>query len=267
MILAIRSDERPLVRVLAIIPARRGATRLHDKPLRLLGGQPLVLRVWERVSSLAVADQVVVATDDAAVVDVIESVGGVAVLTRSDHPSGTDRVAEVARRAEFAGADVLLNIQGDEPFIDDAAVRGALSIVTGGFAPIGTAAVQAAPDVLDAPDCVKVVCDDAGRALYFSRASIPFLRDAVDGAVRDKLVRQHLGIYAYSREALQRWVALPVHPLEQVERLEQLRPLAAGLAIGVANAAAVEFGGIDTEEDLMRANAHWTSIYEVRSPA
>jgi len=255
------------VRVLAIIPARRGATRLRDKPLRLLGGQPLVLRVWERVSSLAVADQVVVATDDAAVADVIEAAGGLAVLTRSDHPSGTDRVAEVARRAEFGDAEVLLNIQGDEPFIDEAAMRGALSIVTSGFAPIGTAAVPASPDALDAPDCVKVVCDDAGRALYFSRAPIPFLRDDVDGAVRDTLIRQHLGIYAYSREALQRWISLPVHPLEQVERLEQLRPLAAGLAIGVAAAAAVEFGGIDTETDLMRANAHWTSIYEVRSPA
>jgi len=253
--------------VLAIIPARRGATRLHDKPLRLLGGQPLVLRVWERVSSLGVADQVIVATDDAAVADVIVAAGGLAALTRSDHPSGTDRVAEVARRAEFANAEVLLNIQGDEPFVDEAAVRGALSIVTGGFAPIGTAAVQASRDVLDAPDCVKVVCDDAGRALYFSRAPIPFLRDAVDVALRDTLVRQHLGIYAYSREALQRWVALPVHPLEQVERLEQLRPLAAGLAIGVANAATVEFGGIDTEADLMRANAHWMSNYEVRSPA
>jgi len=253
--------------VLAIIPARRGSTRLRDKPLRLLGGQPLVLRVWDRVSSLAVADQVVVATDDAAVADAIEAAGGTAVLTRSDHPSGTDRVAEVARRAEFADAEVLLNIQGDEPFIDEAAVRGAVSIVTGGFAPIGTVSVRVSPNALVAPDCVKVVCDDAGRALYFSRAPIPFLRDAVDGAVRDTLVRQHLGIYAYSREALQRWVSLPVHPLEQVERLEQLRPLAAGLAIGVATAAAVEFGGIDTEADLMRANAHWTSIYEVRSPA
>lgn len=255
------------MRVLAIIPARRGATRLRDKPLRLLGGKPLIVRVWERVSSLTIADQVVVATDDSTVADVIEAAGGTAVLTRADHPSGTDRVAEVARRAEFADADVLLNIQGDEPFIDESAVRGAVSIVTSGFAPIGTVAVPASPEALGAPDCVKVVCDDAGRALYFSRAPIPFLRDAVDGAVRDTLVRQHLGIYTYSRDALQRWVALPVHPLEQVERLEQLRPLAAGIAIGVATATAVEFGGIDTEADLMRANAHWMSNYDVRSPA
>ena len=255
------------MRVLAIIPARRGATRLRDKPLRLLGGEPLILRVWERVSSLGVASGVVVATDDQTVADVIRGAGGTAVLTRADHPSGTDRVAEVACRPEFADADVLLNVQGDEPFIDESAMRGAVAVVTGGFAPIGTAAVPVTADALAAPDCVKVVCDDSGHALYFSRAPIPFLRDASDTAIRDRLVRQHLGIYAYSREALERWVSLPVHPLEQVERLEQLRPLAAGIAIGVAPADPVEIGGIDTEADLMRANAHWESIYAGRRSA
>ncbi len=255
------------MRVLAIIPARRGATRLRDKPLRLLGGKPLIVRVWERVTSLGVADDVVVATDDDAVLAAIEAAGGQAVLTRADHPSGTDRVAEVAARAEFADADVVLNVQGDEPFIDETAVRGAVALVTSGAAPIGTAAVPVSPDALAAPDCVKVVCDDQGRALYFSRAPIPFLRDAMDAGVRDQLVRQHLGIYAYTRAALLRWVSLPVHPLEQVERLEQLRPLAAGLAIGVAAADPVAVGGIDTEADLVRANAHWESIYAVRSPA
>ena len=255
------------MRVLAIIPARRGATRLRDKPLRLLGGKPLIVRVWERVSSLDLADAVIVATDDDAVLAAIETAGGQAVLTRADHPSGTDRVAEVAGRAEYADADVLLNVQGDEPFIDETAVRGALALVTSGVTPIGTAALPVTPDALMAPDCVKVVCDDHGRALYFSRAPIPFLRDAADAAVRNTLVRQHLGIYAYTREALQRWVSLPVHPLEQVERLEQLRPLAAGFPIGVATAEPVVMGGIDTEADLVRANAHWESIYEVRSPA
>jgi 3-deoxy-manno-octulosonate cytidylyltransferase (CMP-KDO synthetase) len=228
---------------------------------------PLIRRVWERVTSLAIADAVVVATDDAAIIDVIRAAGGDAVLTRADHPSGTDRIAEVAARAEYADADVLLNVQGDEPFIDESAIRGAVGVVTTGFAPIGTAAVPVAAAALDAPDCVKVVCDDAGRALYFSRAPIPYLRDAADAAVRDTLVRQHLGIYAYTRAALAQWVSLPVHPLEQIERLEQLRPLAAGLAIGVATAAPVAVGGIDTEADLVRANAHWESIYEVRSLA
>ncbi|MCC7053824.1 MAG: 3-deoxy-manno-octulosonate cytidylyltransferase [Gemmatimonadaceae bacterium] len=255
------------MRVLAIIPARRGATRLHDKPLRLLGGSPLVVRVWERVVGLDVAQRTVVATDDAEIVEIIERAGGTAVLTRADHASGTDRVAEVAARPEFADADVILNIQGDEPFIDELAVRGAVQVVVSGAAPIGTAAVPVAPDALGRPDCVKVVCADDGRALYFSRAPIPFLRDASDASVLAPLVRQHLGIYAYTRDALRRWVALPLHPLEQVERLEQLRPLAAGIPIGVASAAPVPVGGIDTEDDLVRANAHWDSIHAVRSPA
>lgn len=253
--------------VLAIIPARRAATRLPDKPLRLLGGSPLILRVWQRVLALGVADRVVVATDDRDVQIVIESAGGVAVLTRPDHPSGTDRVAEVARLPEFSNASVILNVQGDEPFTDEAAVKGAVEVVTSGRAPIGTAAVPAGHDALTSPDSVKVVCDDHGRALYFSRAPIPFLRDSADSALRDARVRLHLGIYAYTRDALQSWVALPVHPLEQIERLEQLRPLAAGLAIGVAIAAPVAVGGIDTEADLLRANAHWDSIHAVRSPA
>ncbi len=253
--------------VLAIIPARRGATRLPDKPLRLLGGSPLILRVWQRVLALGVADRVVVATDDRDVQNVIESAGGVAVLTRPDHPSGTDRVAEVARIPEFSDASVILNVQGDEPFMGEAAVKGAVEVVTSGRAPIGTAAVPAGHDALTSLDSVKVVCDDHGRALYFSRAPIPFLRDTADRALRDARVRLHLGIYAYTRDALQAWVALPVHPLEQIERLEQLRPLAAGFAIGVAIAAPVPVGGIDTEADLLRANAHWDSIHAVRSPA
>ena len=253
--------------VLAIIPARRGATRLHDKPLRLLGGEPLIVRVWQRVSSLGIADHVVVATDDVTVQEVVRAAGGLAVLTRADHPSGTDRVAEVARRAEFADASVVLNVQGDEPFVDADAIRGAVALVASGRASIGTAAAPASPAVLSSPDCVKVVCDDTGRALYFSRAPIPYLRDRADEAVQHALVRQHLGLYAYTREALESWVRLPVHPLEQVERLEQLRPLAAGVTIGVAMARPVAIGGIDTEADLVRANAHWNTIHTVRSSA
>jgi 3-deoxy-manno-octulosonate cytidylyltransferase (CMP-KDO synthetase) len=142
-----------------------------------------------------------------------------------------------------------------------------LAVVASGRAPIGTAAVPASSAVLAASDCVKVVCADDGRALYFSRAPIPFLREATDTSVRDSLIRQHLGIYAYTVAALQSWVALPVHPLEQVERLEQLRPLAAGLAIGVATVSPVVVGGIDTEADLVRANAYWDTLHAVRSPA
>lgn len=253
--------------VLAVIPARRGATRLPDKPLRLLGGRPLVVRVLERVQGLGVADRVVVATDDEAIRAAVHEAGGEAVLTRADHPSGTDRVAEVARALGLAADAVVLNVQGDEPFVEADAVRGAVAIVREGRAPIGTVAVPADDAILAVPDVVKVVTDDAGRALYFSRAPIPFLRDPADAAQRRPLVRQHLGVYAYRADALQRWVALPPHPLELVEKLEQLRPLAAGLAIGVADAPPPPFGGIDTEADLARANAAWASLTAVPTPA
>ncbi len=245
---------------LIVIPARLGATRLPRKPLRLLGGKPLIVRVWERVSGMRLADQVVVATDSAEVADAVRAAGAEVALTRADHPSGTDRVAEVASKPEYASFNVLVNVQGDEPFIGSEAVSGALSLVTEKKFALATAACSAGPEILANPDVVKVVCEARGRALYFSRAPIPFLRDASDRAMRDGLVKQHLGIYAYSRYALERWVSLPQHPLEQIERLEQLRPLADGIAMGVAIVAPVsDARGIDTEEDLIAANARWSS--------
>jgi 3-deoxy-manno-octulosonate cytidylyltransferase (CMP-KDO synthetase) len=246
---------------LAVIPARLGATRLPRKPLRLLGGAPLVVRVWERVAALGVADRVVVATDSAEVADAAAAAGADVALTRSEHPSGTDRVAEVAARAEYAGAEAVLNVQGDEPFVSAAAVRGALDMVRArGFA-LGTAAVPAGDGARARADVVKVVTADDGRALYFSRAGIPFVRDAADRAAAEALVLQHVGVYAYRPEALARWVALPEHPLERCERLEQLRPLAAGLAIGVALVREPAAPGIDTEADLLDANARWADLH------
>jgi 3-deoxy-manno-octulosonate cytidylyltransferase (CMP-KDO synthetase) len=248
------------MRLLAVIPARLGATRLPRKPLRELGGAPLVVRVWQRVLGLGIADRVVVATDDAEVAAAGARAGAEVVLTRGDHPSGTDRVAEVAARPEFAGYDAVLNVQGDEPFVSGALLAAAANeISVGGFA-LGTVACPAPPEVLASPDVVKVVRADDGRALYFSRAPIPHLRDAgrpADRRLRDGLVVRHVGLYAYTRDALARWVALPVHPLEQVERLEQLRPLAHGLAMGVALVEEPPAPGIDTEADLARANAAW----------
>jgi 3-deoxy-manno-octulosonate cytidylyltransferase (CMP-KDO synthetase) len=242
--------------VLAVIPARLGATRLPRKPLRLLGGLPLVVRVYERVASLEVAKECVVATDAAEIIEACRIHGIPAVLTSSHHPSGTDRVAEVAARPEYAGFDVILNVQGDEPFVSRDALAGAVAVVAEGRAPIGTAAVLADSTILERPDVVKVVCDDYGNALYFSRAPIPFLRDSADAPARASRIRQHVGVYAYAPHALAQWVAWPPHALETIERLEQLRPLAHGLRIGVADVQAVE-GGIDTEEDLARANARW----------
>ena len=246
--------------VLAVIPARLGATRLPHKPLRDLGGAPLVVRVLERVRALGLADRIFVATEAPAVRDVVVAAGGEAVLTSEAHPSGTDRVAEVAALPSMAAYDVIVNVQGDEPFMRGDAMAGAIAMVRDHGFPLGTAAGRRGPEILGDPNCVKVVRADDGRALYFSRAAIPHLREASETAERDALVLQHMGIYAARRDALMRWVALPPHPLELVERLEQLRALAAGLAMGVAVVDAPSWGEVNTEDDLIRANTHWAAL-------
>ena len=250
---------------LAVIPARLGATRLPRKPLRMLGDRPLVVQVWRRVEAMGVAERCVIATDSAEVMRAAGEAGAACVMTREAHPSGTDRVAEVAARPEYATYDVVVNVQGDEPFVPEAAVRGAAGMVTEqGFA-LGTVAVAAGAEILETPHVVKVVRADDGRALYFSRAPIPFLREPSDAGLRDGAVHQHIGVYAYRRDALFRWVALPPHRLERIERLEQLRPLAAGIPMGVATIDAAPPTGIDTEDDLRRANALWPHFLAERS--
>ena len=246
------------MRTLAVIPARLGATRLPRKPLRLLAGLPLIVRVWQRVAELEVAERVVVATDSQEVADVVAQNGGAFAMTGAHHVSGTHRVAEVARRAEFSGFDVVVNVQGDEPFVSRRALLGATRMVTEARFPIGTAAVLATPQILGDPNVVKVVTADDGRALYFSRAPIPFLRDASDAELQRTRTWQHIGVYAYESSALMRWIELPESPLEQIERLEQLRPLAAGMPIGVSLIDEPVRPGIDTEADLERANRDWT---------
>jgi len=246
------------VSILIVIPARLGSTRLPQKPLRLLGGQPLIVRVWQRVSAMRIADRVVIATDSEAVAAAANVAGAEVVMTRADHRSGTDRVAEVAGRPDFAGYDVIVNVQGDEPYVSAESVRGAARIVERRQFPLATAACRATPDILLNPAIVKVVTDVQGRALYFSRAPIPFLREASNGAQRNALLLQHIGVYAYTRDGLDRWVSLPPHPLEIVEHLEQLRPIAEGFAMGVATVAPANAAGIDTEEDLASANARWS---------
>ncbi len=247
---------------LAVIPARLGATRLPRKPLRLLAGVPLVVRVWERVTALGIAGRCVIATDHSAVADAAREAGAECVLTEPDHPSGTDRVAEVVSRPEFRAFDSILNVQGDEPFVSADALRGAVELIESSRFPLATAAAPARPEILALPDVVKVVRADDGRAMYFSRAPIPYLRDEVDSNLLPELVLQHLGIYAYTRDALARWVALPPHPLERVERLEQLRPLMAGIPMGVARLEepTEHVRGIDTEEDLEQANERWSHL-------
>lgn len=251
--------------VLAVIPARLGATRLPRKPLRLLGGAPLVVRVYQHVAGLGVADRCIVATDDSEVVAACDAYDVPCVVTAVTHPSGTDRVAEAVRLLRNGrdgdgmpalDARVIVNIQGDEPFIARDAVAGAVAIVANEAAPIGTAACLTDASALANPDAVKVVLGEEGQALYFSRAAIPFLRDRADAPVRDGLVLHHIGVYAYTPAALERWVALSPHPLELCERLEQLRPLAHGMRIGVSIATR-NAAGIDTESDLERANLEW----------
>lgn len=249
-----------VMRTLVVIPARLGAMRLPRKPLRLLSGLPLIVRVWQRISEMNVADTVVVATDDESVASTVREAGADCVMTSDEHNSGTERVAEVASQARFRGYETIVNVQGDEPFIGKGAVRGAAQLVSTGTFPLGTAASRASSEILDTPSLVKVVIADDGRAMYFSRAPIPFLRDRADSAKLAERTLQHIGVYAYSREALAKWVSLPPHPLEEIERLEQLRPLAAGLPIGVAVTAEAPASGIDTEEDLKRANAHWDAF-------
>jgi 3-deoxy-manno-octulosonate cytidylyltransferase (CMP-KDO synthetase) len=242
------------MRVLGVIPARLGSTRLPNKPLQLLAGEPLITRVVQRVLEHGLTDDLVVATDSRLVAQVVERAQARAVLTEASHPSGTDRVAEVAERPEYRGYDVVLNVQGDEPFLPREAVLGALDRVERGD-DVGTASAPLAPELADDPSLVKVVTDAEGRALYFSRAQIPFRRDPREAG--DGLYRQHLGVYAYTRGALARWVSAPPSPAELAERLEQLRALHLGLAIGVAALTEPALPGIDTSDDLRRAEAHW----------
>ncbi|MGI8510980.1 MAG: 3-deoxy-manno-octulosonate cytidylyltransferase [Gemmatimonadaceae bacterium] len=243
-----------------VIPARLGAVRLPRKPLRDLGGLPLILQVWHRVARMDVADAVVVATDDEEVAAVVRAAGADVVMTSPDCLSGTARVAEVAALRRFDLFDAFVNVQGDEPFISAAFVRAAANVVQSGRFTLGTAAAPATAEIFDAPSVVKVVTGTDGRALYFSRAPIPYLRDDADAAARVPLTLQHIGVYSYTKHALAEWVALPPHPLEEIERLEQLRPLANGMNIGVAVVGERAECGIDTEADLHHANARWSAF-------
>jgi 3-deoxy-manno-octulosonate cytidylyltransferase (CMP-KDO synthetase) len=245
------------MRTLVVIPARLAAVRLPQKPLRLLAGVPLIVRVWERVSEMNVGDVCVVATDDPTVAKAVTDAGGECVMTSHSHTSGTERVAEVAAMPRFADCTTIVNVQGDEPFIGEGAVRGAAEMVSSGRFPVGTAASPAPWDIASNPNVVKVVLGNDGRALYFSRAGIPYPRDPECIGSSEIQMLQHIGVYSYSRSALERWVSLKPHPLENTERLEQLRALADGIPIGVAIANEPPANGIDTEDDLSRANARW----------
>ncbi|MGK7312593.1 MAG: 3-deoxy-manno-octulosonate cytidylyltransferase [Candidatus Longimicrobiales bacterium M2_2A_002] len=240
--------------VLGVIPARLGSERLPRKPLHPIAGRPLIEWVWRRAASLRVLNDVVVATDSREVVDVCREVGAAAVLTRGDHGSGTERVAEVVTLPEYGGYDVVVNVQGDEPFVTEDQVGGAVGQVEAGW-DIGTVAAPVrTPEAWNDPSVVKVVRNGQGGALYFSRASIPHPRgrEPTAAELASGTCLRHIGVYAYTEDALDRWMSAPPSELERLERLEQLRALDAGLRIGVAVVDSVE-GGIDTPADVERA--------------
>jgi 3-deoxy-manno-octulosonate cytidylyltransferase (CMP-KDO synthetase) len=218
-------------RIVVVIPARYGATRLPGKPLVQLAGKPMIQHVYERAKLAKRADQVIVATDDERILKAVEEFGGEARMTRADHRTGTERVAEVA--AHVAG-DVFVNVQGDEPLLDPAAVDTAVSsLLEEPPASISTVAtpVKTPGDIMD-PNVVKTVVDFDGNALYFSRAPIPWVRDTGSKI----LVRhmKHLGLYVFQREALLEYPTLPQGELERIEQLEQLRWMENGWKIRVA---------------------------------
>lgn len=242
------------MRVLAVIPARLASERLPRKPLQLLGGRPLIQWVWERAASFTSVHAAVIATDSDEIAVVAASFGARVVLTSESHRSGTERAAEVIGMTGYSDYDVVVNIQGDEPFIAEEHVTAAVAEVLAGK-DIGTVATAVGTrDAWLDPSVVKVVRDNDGGALYFSRAPIPHVRgsDPDDAALASGEYLRHIGIYAYTRAALLAWVALPETALERTEKLEQLRPLAAGMTIGVAIVGEA-IGGIDTHEDLARA--------------
>jgi 3-deoxy-manno-octulosonate cytidylyltransferase (CMP-KDO synthetase) len=243
-----------------IIPARLASTRLPDKPLADLGGKPMVVRVAER-ARLSGASSVVVATDHLSILEACAAHGVQARMTRADHPSGTDRIAEVALAQGLAPDAVVVNVQGDEPLIDPALIRATAAAISAGV-PMATCA-HPLHDAADAfnPNVVKVVLDKRGRALYFSRATIPWHRDAFavarDGLPPGYAPLRHIGLYAYRNDFLQAYPALEPSPLEQIEALEQLRVLWHGHPIAVHVTGAAPEAGVDTPEDLARVRRHF----------
>jgi 3-deoxy-manno-octulosonate cytidylyltransferase (CMP-KDO synthetase) len=238
------------MRIIGIIPARYASTRFPGKPLVFIAGKPLIQRVVERCRQAKSLSEIIVATDDERIADIARQFCRVE-MTREDHPSGSDRIAEVAARAD---CDAIVNIQGDEPLIDPAvidAVAGALAREE-----MSTAATPIRnPAEYDNPNVVKVVVNAAGRALYFSRRTIPYLREAASRSANEQLAAfpflKHLGIYGYQRETLLRLVKFPMSPLEQAEKLEQLRALENGIQIAVVK---VDYDsvGVDVPEDVAR---------------
>jgi len=241
------------VKILGLIPARYASTRFPGKPLHPIAGRPLIQRVVEQCRKARALAEVIVATDDERIAAVARRFARVE-MTRADHPSGSDRIAEVAARCD---CDAVVNVQGDEPLMDPAVIDAvAAALATAGMATAATALRD--PAEYENPNVVKVVLSADGRALYFSRRTVPYLRDAADRPAAAQLAafpfRKHLGIYGYRRDTLLRLVKLPVSPLENAEKLEQLRALENGIAIAVVTVD-YESVGVDVPADVARVEA------------
>jgi len=242
------------IQIIAVIPARYQSSRLPGKPLLEIGGRTMLERVYARVCRSRLVTRVVIATDDERIHRAGQKFGAEVQLTDPGHSSGTERVAEVAAR--IREAPIVVNVQGDEPFIEPEAIDQAIApmleaAAAAAGAPVCTlmTALRNAEEAAD-PNVVKVVTDRAGRALYFSRARVPYVRDAADA--RRVTYYKHLGLYVYEREFLLRFPALPRGPLEALEKLEQLRVLENGYSIRVVETEHDSLS-VDTEEDLARA--------------
>ena len=239
------------MKFIGIIPARYASTRFPGKPLAMLGGKTVIQRVYEQASS--VLEEAWVATDDERIFNAVQAFGGRVVMTRNDHKSGTDRIEEAAEKIG-TDADVIINIQGDEPFIQPSQIETLKKLFENAETQIGTLGKRfESMAAAESPNSPKIVCDKHGFALYFSRSVIPFVRGQEQSAWLEHFpYLKHLGLYAYRREVLKEVTRLPQSPLELAESLEQLRWLENGYRIRVGTTD-VETVGIDTPEDLQRA--------------
>ncbi len=241
------------MKIIGIIPARYASTRFPGKPLALIAGKPLIQHVVEQCQLATSLSEVIVATDDTRIWEVVQNFCRVE-MTSPDHPSGTDRLAEVVRNC---ACDAAVNIQGDEPLIDPTVVDAVANALSANEMSTAATRIQAVEEY-DNPNVVKVVVNSAGRALYFSRRAIPYLRDAASRSVAEQLAAfpflKHIGIYGYRRDTLLRLVQCPVSPLEQAEKLEQLRALENGIAIAVVQVK-YDSIGVDLPEDVARVEA------------
>ena len=245
-----------------VIPARYGSSRLPGKPLLDIAGKPMIQRVWEQACECS-ADQVVIATDDERIEQVALSFGARVCMTSPNHPSGTDRLQQVVQDLALPSEHIVVNVQGDEPLMPAAVIdQVANNLQQNESAAIATLSEPITDlEELRNPNAVKVVCDENGLALYFSRAAIPWPREHFSTESLEMPTTgswdRHIGIYAYRTEFLHQFVTWPPAPLEQLEQLEQLRALYHGVRIHVAQAAQKVPAGVDTEEDLNAVRAHF----------